>query len=263
MAPKRSQSKKQGPGAVSFARPQPSLLDFSFVQTKEASDEDLSSLNGFESPHHMRAKVDAGKPLVSQTMELLAVHLCDRDAYTGRKVRAAQDELEDMAGWDYDAGSARLVGVSQQSGGVHQGNFVSPYWGAACRRALVEGLVRTHEPKVPEEPVEEKSNGDELASFYEDFDYAVGRVMNVMPKDHPNLKDCLRKAMDILLISDAARAAFVCWYNDFQDSFAGVWDDPDVYATAEEILACIVEDLKPPPAVQAPVPSWRPGQWSL
>ena len=115
MAPKGSQSKKQGPGAVSFARSQPSLLDFSFVHTKDASDDDLSSVNGFESPHHRRAKVDAGKPLASQTRELLAMHLCDCDAYTGRKVRTAQDELEDMAGLDYDVGSARLIGCPSKA----------------------------------------------------------------------------------------------------------------------------------------------------
>jgi hypothetical protein len=228
MAPKRSQPKE--------VKSQSSILDFCFIRPADV-EEEVSSINGDESPHHLKAKTRVGKPLRSEVLELKAMGMCDFDAYTGRKVRRAQDELEAMASWDFDAGSARLVGVSHQTGGVHQGNFVSPYWGAAGRRALVEGLMKMHEPKVPEQLVEEERKNDDLASYYEDFDYAIGAVMNKMPTDHPNLKICLTKAMDILLISDAAREAFICWYNDFQDSYAGVWDDPDVYATAEEILA--------------------------
>lgn len=210
MAPKRS-SRAQKQAYFVSVPPQPTLLDC--LRRVEAAEE-VSSINGFESPHHLQAKVEAGK-------------------------RTVEDEIEAMASCDFDVGSARMVGVSRQSGGSHQGIFVSPYWGAAARRSLVEGIVQMHAPEAPEK--KEAS----LAAHYEAFDDAVGRVMNNLPAHSPHIKTSLMEAMNKLLVSDSAREAFICWYNDFQDSFAEVWiDDPDKFGIAEDILACLVEEIK-------------------
>ena len=98
------------------------------------TDDELSSVNGFESPRDLRSKLEAGKPLRSAGLEIQAMDMCDFDAYSGRKVRTVEDEIEAIGGWDFDVGSARLVGVSHQAGEAHRGNFASPYWGAAARR---------------------------------------------------------------------------------------------------------------------------------
>ena len=145
MAPKRS-SRAQKEAYFVSVPPQPTLLD---CLRRFETDEEVSSINGFESPHHLQTKVKAGKLLRSADLELQAMKTCDSDAYTGRKVHTVEDEIEAMASWDFDVGSTRLVGTSQQIGGLHQGNFVSPYWGAVARRSLVEGIVQMHAPKAP------------------------------------------------------------------------------------------------------------------
>ena len=244
MAPKRS-SRAQKQAYFVSVPPQPTILD---CLRRFEADEEVSSVNGFESPHHLQAKVEAGKPLRSEDFELPAMEMCDFDAHTGRKVHTVEDEIEAMASCDFDVGSARLVGVSRQTGGSHQGNFVSPYWGAAARRTLVEGIVQMHAPKAPEK------EGASLATHYEAFDDAVGRVMNNLPTYSPHIKTSLMEAMNKLLVSDSAREAFIYWNNDFQDSFAEVWiDDPDKFGIAEDILACLVEEIK-----VAQSPSWSP-----
>ena len=125
MAPKSSRSKQQGPGAVAFAKSTPSVLRY---MRPMDTDDELSSVNGFESPRDLRSKLEAGKPLRSAGLELKAMEMWDFDAYSGRKVRTVEDEIEAMGGWDFDVGSARLVGVSHQfasgwsspGGGVEQ-----------------------------------------------------------------------------------------------------------------------------------------------
>ena len=94
MAPKRSSRAEKEAYFVSVA-PQPSLL--SFMRPVDV-DEEVSSINGFESPQHLQAKVKAGKPLRSEALELQAMKMCDSDAYTGRKVHTVEDEIEAMAG---------------------------------------------------------------------------------------------------------------------------------------------------------------------
>ena len=117
---------------------------------------------------------------------------------------------------------------------------MSPYWGAAARRALVEGIVQMRAPKA---------SRDSLVELRKDFDDAVGRVMNHTPASDPNVKACLMEAFNKLLVTDSAREAFICWYNDFQDNFADVWiDDPDKFGIAEEALACLVEEIRGPSA---------------
>ena len=157
--------------------------------------------------------------------------MCHFDAHPKRTV---EEELEGMEMCDFDAGSARLVGTARQIGGRVQGNFISPYWEAASRKALVDCIVQTHSPKPPA-----------LAASRKDFDDAVDQVMNGTPTGHPNLKPCLTEAMRQLLVSDAARRSFVDWYDGFHDNFADMWvDDPDKFGIAEDALACLVEEIR-------------------
>ena len=197
-----------------------SVRDFFYLN----SDDEVSSVNGFESPRDLQAKVEAGKPLRSAKLELEAMRACDYDIKD--PVPSAAEEIETMESWDFDVGSARQVGISKQQDGVHQGEFASPYWEASARKALAE--------QSPQ-------------SFYEDFDDALGGVMNTMPSTNPRLKACLLEVMSKLLVSEEAKRAFVCWYGDFRDSFAEVWiDEPDKLLIAEDALASLVESMKAP-----------------
>lgn len=146
----------------------PSLLDFAFASSQSSiidyaqpmdTDEELSSVNGFESPRNLEEKVRAGRSLRPAALELEAMKLLDFDACSGYKVRALEDEIEAMEAWDFDVGSARLVGVSRQADETHRGNFASPYWGAAARRSLVDGLVQMYTAKAQELSLEQHSTG--------------------------------------------------------------------------------------------------------
>jgi hypothetical protein len=80
-------------------------------------DERQSSIDGFESPHHLNHKLSR------------------------QDVRTVKDEISDMEAWDFDISTTRQVGLIFPDGSAQ---FASPYWRVASKRALVDGLVSMH-----------------------------------------------------------------------------------------------------------------------
>jgi hypothetical protein len=166
------------------------------TQTCEIVDEDtdieMSSINGSESPPHLQAKLKAGKQMTVQN-EIATKSEWD-----------CNDEIEAMKSWDFDAGSARVVGEIRKISGCHISNFISPYWEAAGRRALVDGLIEMHSKAhtkdnkgMNETQVEEQMTLDHAPppkvirhdlnyfmdmSFYEIFGVPIGASPNAIRK---------------------------------------------------------------------------------
>jgi len=102
-------------------------------------EEDYSSIDGFESPQHLLAKLHA--------KSICEINAMGQEDFDVGKSRCIQDETDDMTGWDFDIGTSREVGVARFISGCYIGNFISPYWGAAGRRSLVDGLAAMHSRK--------------------------------------------------------------------------------------------------------------------
>ena len=85
---------------------------------------------------------------------------------------STQDEIDFMQCEDFDAGQARLVGKATRSQKGLVGDFISPYWESACRRALVTGLLEMHAKAASRPSVAEPAKVDsrpsvaELARYY-------------------------------------------------------------------------------------------------
>lgn len=154
------------------------------------------------------------------------------------------EEIEAMESWDFDAGSTRLVGqVTVVNSQIVRSNFGSPYWEAACKRSLVDGLVEIQNKSVvasldvPE---------DGFRNHFNMFDAALEIAMASTTIDSPHFKSHLTEHMCSILLSSDDVDAFRFWYAELQDRFSEKWCDPNKFAMVEDIIASIVEGLPRP-----------------
>lgn len=154
------------------------------------------------------------------------------------------EEINAMESWDFDVGCARLVGRIVMVGAqISSSDFGSPYWEAACRRSLVDGLVEMQNKSM----VSSLDDPDDvLRAHFNIFDEHLELAMASTTLTNPHIQTHLTEQMHKSLLASGDVDAFRCWYGDFQDRFSEKWCDPNKFAMVENIIASFVEGLPRP-----------------